>query len=79
MNTQPSGGGKLMRAAEVAPILGISASWLYKAAQRGEVPCYRFGSAIRFDPVELQAWAKGGRRDTAAVVALPNRATIEKD
>jgi len=27
----------------------MSLSWVYKAAERGQLPCVRIGSALRFD------------------------------
>jgi len=35
--------------ASLARFLGMSLSWVYKAAERGQLPCVRIGSALRFD------------------------------
>ncbi len=41
----------------VAEYLGCSASWVYKAAQRGELPCIRIGAMLRFDTEAIRAFA----------------------
>ena len=46
----------LMTAAEVAKILNCSPSWVYKAADRGEIPAVRLGAMLRFNPEALRAY-----------------------
>lgn len=38
----------LLTPREVAPLLGVSLSWLYRATQKGELPVLRVGSLLRF-------------------------------
>jgi excisionase family DNA binding protein len=40
---------------DVAAYLKCSRSWVYKAAERGELPCLRYGSLLRFDPEVIRA------------------------
>ncbi len=46
----------LLRASEAARLLGLSQRTVYALAGAGELPCYRFGSAVRFDPADLEAY-----------------------
>ena len=45
---------------DVAAFLQASTSYVYKAAERGEVPCRRVGALLRFVPAEVRGWALGG-------------------
>ena len=49
----------LKSAAWVAEFLGCSESWVYKAAERGRLPCVRIGTMLRFDPRAVKAYASG--------------------
>lgn len=42
---------------DVCRFLGFSKRWLHERTRLGEIPCYRFGSALRFHPVEVTCWA----------------------
>jgi excisionase family DNA binding protein len=48
----------LLDAGEAAAYLNLSVSWVYKAAERGELPCVRIGSALRFDAQALRKWVQ---------------------
>ena len=41
----------------VAEFLGVSKRWIHERTRRDEIPCYRLGTALRFDPEEIRAWA----------------------
>jgi len=43
----------------VAQYLKASVSWVYKAAERGELPCVRIGGLLRFDARAVRAFALG--------------------
>jgi len=47
---------------DVARYLKASVSWVYKAAERGELPCIRVGGLLRFDPHAVRAFAVEGVR-----------------
>ena len=50
----------LLRAEEVAIRLRVSRAQVYVMAQRGEIPCVKFGDrAIRFPADKLEAWLAG--------------------
>jgi len=44
---------------DVARYVKASVSWVYKAAERGELPCIRVGGLLRFDPGAVRAFAAG--------------------
>lgn len=45
-----------LRARDIAAILGMSVQQIYKMAAKGEIPCFRVGRTIRFDPREVAVW-----------------------
>ena len=44
---------------DVAAYLKASTSYVYKAAERGEIPCRRLGALLRFVPADVRTWAEG--------------------
>ena len=44
---------------DVARFLKASVSWVYKAAERGELPCVRIGGLLRFDAQAVRKVALG--------------------
>jgi excisionase family DNA binding protein len=44
---------------DVAQYLKASVSWVYKAVERGELPCVRIGGLLRFDARAVRAFALG--------------------
>lgn len=40
----------------LARLLGLSKITVYKLAAKGRIPCFRVGSAVRFDPVAVAQW-----------------------
>ncbi len=55
---------RFLTSKEVAVYLGLSEPTIRKWVQKGKIPCYRFGRAVRFDVRQIEAWAK-----TKAVVS----------
>lgn len=52
---------RLVSVKEIAHILGLSSSGIYKLLQRegpNGIPRYRINSAWRFDPDEVLRWAR---------------------
>jgi excisionase family DNA binding protein len=37
-------------------MLGMSLRWVHERVRRGEIPYYKFGRALRFDPEEIRRW-----------------------
>ena len=51
---------RLWTVAQAAAFLGRSVSWVYKAAERGDLPRAKgLGWGVRFVPAELHAFARG--------------------
>ena len=47
-----------LKPAEVARLLGVTPQHIYRMAADGEIPCFRFGGAIRFDPRQIAEWLR---------------------
>ena len=62
---------RLWTVRQAAAFLGRSVSWVYKAAERGELPRARgMGWGLRFLPGELHAYARGEVSGPSAMVRL---------
>lgn len=46
---------------DVAGYLRASKSYVYKAAEKGLLPCRRVGMLLRFVPGEVRAWVEEAR------------------
>jgi excisionase family DNA binding protein len=62
---------RLWTVRDVAAFLQVSTSYVYKAAERGEVPCRRVGALLRFVPAEVRAWALGEPVSGARIASAP--------
>ena len=60
---------RLWTVRDVAAFLQVSTSYVYKAAERGEVPCRRVGALLRFVPAEVRAWALGESASGARIAS----------
>ena len=60
----------LMKAADVARLLNMSTSWVFKAAERGTLPCVRIGAALRFKPQDIQRFISSLNSQGATVHPL---------
>ena len=49
----PDTTNKLLTVREVAQQLQMSASWVYKAVARNEMPYLNIGASVRFDPRDV--------------------------
>lgn len=67
MNAEgPSSGiDMIWKVSDVAKYLSMSESWVYKKAELGEMPCIRFGAALRFS-------SKAVKRFVASLMRGPN-------
>ena len=48
----------LIDVATLAAHLGLTERTIRRKVAQGEIPHYKLGNSIRFDPVEIQAWLK---------------------
>ncbi len=46
----------LLTVEELAQLLNMSERWVHERTRKREIPCYRFGSALRFDANEVWGW-----------------------
>ena len=46
----------LLTVNELCRLLGMSPRWVHERTRRQEIPCYRFGTALRFDLDEIRRW-----------------------
>lgn len=53
---------RLLTAREVADRLGMSAHWVLDKAEAGELPSFKLGRAVRFDPTAIETWLAEQRR-----------------
>lgn len=51
-----SAGRSLLTVKELAQLLNMSEHWIHERTRKREIPCYRFGSALRFDANEVWSW-----------------------
>ena len=47
---------KLVGAAVIAEMTGFTRKHIYDLAKHGQIPHYRIGGSIRFDPEKVKAW-----------------------
>lgn len=50
-----------LNASEVAAALRLHIRTVHRLAATGDLPAYRFGRALRFDPVEVENWRQSRR------------------
>jgi excisionase family DNA binding protein len=58
----------LWTANQAAAYLQASVSFVYKAAERGDIPCRRLGALLRFVPEQVRAWAEGAPANAASIL-----------
>ena len=51
-----------LTAAEVAELLHVSGRLVYQLVSKGEIPHFRIGGAVRFEPKALSVWLHGKMR-----------------
>ena len=54
---------QLLKAADVARILNISRSLVYRMLQRGKIPSIRINQSVRVDPGDLQQFIENNRSE----------------
>ena len=60
-NTSPEKTSPLLTASEVAAWLRVSRAYVYTAARQGHLQSIKFGKAVRFDPLDVEAFLKQNR------------------
>jgi excisionase family DNA binding protein len=64
-----------LKAKEVAALLGVTAQHIYKLAAQQQIPSFRVGGAVRFDPAEVADWLR--RKMPQAVSSSPSAGIAE--
>ena len=57
---------RLLRAGEVAELLGVSPHTVLDWAEAGKLPSFKLGKAVRLRQSEILAWIENQRREAAA-------------
>jgi excisionase family DNA binding protein len=47
-----------MKVSELTELLGVDDKHIYRMAARGQLPSFRVGGAVRFDPQEVANWLR---------------------
>ncbi len=47
-----------MKVADLTELLGVDDKHIYRMAARGQLPSFRVGGAVRFDPQEVANWLR---------------------
>jgi excisionase family DNA binding protein len=47
-----------MRVADLTALLGVDDKHIYRMAARGQMPSFRLGGAVCFDPQEIAKWLR---------------------
>ncbi len=58
-------GRSLLTVKEIAQLLNMSPRWVHERTRKREIPCYRFGSVLRFDADEVWNWLSKWREAPA--------------
>jgi excisionase family DNA binding protein len=61
----------MLTASEVASVLHISARKVYELAASGQLASHRFGSAVRFEPADIEAYKQSCRSPATTRAAAP--------
>ncbi len=64
---------KLMTVDDLAEMLQMSKSWVYKAVAKGLLPFRNIGASVRFDRREIEAYINGDWTPQAAKVVAMKR------
>ena len=64
-----------MRVADLTALLGVDDKHIYRMAARGQIPSFRLGGAVCFDPQEVANWlrSKYGAEKKPPVAARSSR------
>ncbi len=56
----------IITTAEVAEMIGMSPHWVLKKWRAGELPGFKFGTAVRYRRGDIRSWMEGQRRGPGA-------------
>src|SRR3990172_844029 len=67
----------MLTASEVASVLHISARKVYELAASGQLASHRFGSAVRFEPADIEAYKQSCRSPATTRAAGSTSSTVK--
>ena len=50
---------KALKASDLATLLGVTPQHVYKRAAQQDIPSFRIGRSVRFDPKQVADWLRG--------------------
>lgn len=56
---------RFISVADVARLLGMRPSWVYKQVEARKIDAHKFGHYLRFDPADVEAYIARHRIETA--------------
>ena len=69
-----------IKVSDLTELLGVDDKHIYRMAARGQLPSFRIGGAVRFDPQEVANWLRIKYGPTfQAEKKSPSRATTSFD
>lgn len=68
--------GRALTADEIADLFGISAAMIYKNARSGNLPSFRIGTSVRFDPQKVCEWIDRQTIDQHGDIEKTRRARV---
>jgi predicted DNA-binding transcriptional regulator AlpA len=51
----------LLRARELAELIGWSKTQVYRQTERGKIPCIRLAGSVRYNPGVIARWIRAGQ------------------
>ena len=60
----------LLTAAEVAEMLRVPKSWVYRAAREGDLPYVECGRYRRFDAMDVDRWIVEHKREARGLLSI---------
>ena len=60
-----------MKVSDLTELLGVDDKHIYRMAARGQLPSFRVGGAVRFDPHEVANWLRAKYAITEAISRKP--------
>ncbi|MFN8150802.1 MAG: helix-turn-helix domain-containing protein [Solirubrobacterales bacterium] len=63
--------GRLLTAEEVAALLQVPRTWVYRAAREGDLPSIICGRYRRFDETDVERWIEAHRHSGYELAATP--------
>ena len=65
-----------MKVSDLTELLGVDDKHIYRMAARGQLPSFRVGGAVRFDPQEVANWLRSKYGPAPSMgKKIPRRAT----